>query len=65
MTKNDEIVLHIIEDAAHKAKYQFRIDSEGFVGIIASAKVCNFCQWLHMLMVKELDSRDNSEKVTQ
>lgn len=60
MTTNEEAVVYILIEAAERAGYSTRMAAEGFVGVIAPAKVCKLIAAAHALFVAELESREQT-----
>lgn len=60
MTTNEEAVVYILREAANRAGYSTRMAAEGFVGVIAPAKVCKLLAAAHELFVAELESRETA-----
>lgn len=58
MTKDDEIVTHILMAAARDAGYEVRRSAEGFIGVIGPAKVCRLMEYIHAGVVAELERRE-------
>lgn len=64
MTKNEELAMSLLMEAAWNVNYRVRTDSNGFVCVVAPAKVCELCEEIHKLFVSELDRRDALYELT-
>jgi hypothetical protein len=64
MTKDDEVVMRLLAQAAGQAGYQVRMSPEGFVGVFGGAKVARLFEAAHALFVAELARRAPAKSAT-